>query len=55
MKTRTVNTPGAVGNGCANGNGISRKNRIHSSDNGPLSPRTRSGLKQEIDNEVSFS
>lgn len=60
MKTRTLTsgsgpaTNGSlpVSNGC---NGV-RKSRLTSVDHafGPQSPRTRSGIKQEIDDEVSF-
>ena len=61
MKTRVSNSGGASAEKVAeNGNG--RRSRLHSvdqvyltnSNNNPLSPRTRSSVKQEIDEEVSF-
>jgi hypothetical protein len=58
MKTRTIHSGSAPGSSVSNGCGGPRKGgRISSSDNlfAPLSPRTRSGIKQEIDDEVSFT
>ena len=69
MKTRVSNTGGssatlvsATSNGPPTSNGTSRRPRLQSvdqvylgnSNNNPLSPRTRSTTKQEVDEEVSF-
>lgn len=64
MKTRVSNTGGAsanvVVNGASNGGRRSRLQSVdqvylNNSNNNPLSPRTRSSVKQEVDEEISFA